>query len=170
MPALAPNFAAGRLLNLLRQGVTAEKLAFSIALGAALSCFPIFGTTTILCTIVALAFRLNLPAIQVGNYLALPLQLALFVPFLRLGERLTHAPRMSLAPEQLLAMAKTSPDQTMHMLLAGQWHSILAWLIVAPVMALLFYLLLRPLMKLLLARAAATPALAPSPATVTIQR
>jgi len=31
---------------------------------------------------VALAFRLNLLAIQIGNYLAFPLQLALFVPFL----------------------------------------------------------------------------------------
>lgn len=164
MPALAPNSLAERLLGFLRQGVTAESLAFCIALGAALSCFPIFGTTTILCTIVALTFRINLPAIQIGNYLALPLQLALFVPFLRLGERLTRAPRMPLAPDQLLAMAKASPDETMRVVLAGQWHAILAWLIVALAILLLFYLPLRPLMKLLLVRAATTPAM------ITIQR
>jgi uncharacterized protein (DUF2062 family) len=168
MTRLAPNSLAERLLDFLRQGITAERLAFSIALGGALSCFPIVGTTTILCTIVALTFRLNLPAIQVGNYLAFPLQLALFVPFLRLGERLTRAQHMPLAPDQLLAMAKASPDETLRVLLAGQWHSILGWLIVAPAILPLFYLPLRPLMKLLLARAATTPV--PTPATITIQR
>ena len=110
---------AARLLHLLRQGLTPEKLALSLALGAGLSCFPIFGTTTLLCTAVALGFRLNLPAIQVGNYLALPLQLALFVPFLRLGERIFRAPRLPLSPQQLLALAKTAPDAAAH--LTPQW-------------------------------------------------
>jgi uncharacterized protein (DUF2062 family) len=153
MPNVSSHSLAARLLHLLRQGLTPEKLALSLALGIGLSCFPIFGTTTILCTVVALAFRLNLPAIQVGNYLALPLQLVLFFPFLRLGERILHAPRMPLSPEQLLAMAKVSPDKTAHILLDGQWHAILGWLIVGPAITVLLALLLRPLMRLLLARA-----------------
>ncbi|AXC09854.1 hypothetical protein ACPOL_0479 [Acidisarcina polymorpha] len=157
---------AGRLLHLLRQGLTAQKLALSIALGVGLSCFPIFGTTTILCTIVAVAFGLNLPAIQVGNYLALPLQLGLFIPFLRLGERVVHASRMPLSPQQLLQLAKTSPTQTAQILLSGQWHAILGWLIVAPPMTLLLAVLLRPLMRRLLARADRPPLAA----TITIQR
>lgn len=144
---------AARLLHLLRQGLSPQKLALSLALGIALSCFPVFGTTTILCALVALAFRLNLPAIQVGNYLALPLQLALFVPFMRLGERILRAPNFPLSPEQLLAMAKARPDQTMRLVLAGQWHSILGWLVVAPAIALLAYSLARPLAKLLVDRA-----------------
>jgi uncharacterized protein (DUF2062 family) len=149
---------AARLLHLLRQGLTPEKLALSLALGAGLSCFPIFGTTTLLCTAVALTFRLNLPAIQVGNYLALPLQLALFVPFLRLGERLFRAPRMPLSPQQLLILARTSPNEAAHLLLSGQWHAIVGWALIAPVMVLLFTLLLRPLMRMLVARSAALPA------------
>lgn len=144
---------AARLLHLLRQGLTPERLALSIALGIGLSCFPIFGTTTILCTIVAIVFRLNLPAIQVGNYLALPLQVALFFPFLRLGERLARAPKMPLSPEQLLALAKTSPDRTAHLLLTGQWHSIVGWLVVSPGIILLSYLIARPLVQLLVRRA-----------------
>jgi uncharacterized protein (DUF2062 family) len=164
MQQLAHPSFAGRLLHLLRRGLTPEKLALTLALGIALSCFPVFGTTTILCTVVALAFRLNLPAIQVGNYLALPLQLVLFVPFLRLGERIVHAPKISLSPELLLAMAKTQPTQTMRLLLAGQWHSIVGWLIVAPGMTLLLTLALRPLMRLLLSRAAREPE------AITIQR
>jgi uncharacterized protein (DUF2062 family) len=153
MQKLSHHSAAARLLHLLRQGLTPEKLALSIALGVGLSCFPVFGTTTILCVVAALAFRLNQPAIQIGNYLAFPLQLALFFPFLRLGERILHAPRMPLSPEQLLALAKSSPDKTARLLLAGQWHSIVGWLIVAPGIVVLATLLLRPLMRLLVARA-----------------
>jgi uncharacterized protein (DUF2062 family) len=147
---------AARLLHLLRQGLTPEKLALSLALGVGLSCFPVFGTTTLLCTIAAVAFRLNLPAIQVGNYLALPLQLALFIPFLRLGERIVRAPRMALLPEQLLALARVSPQETVQLLLIGQWHAILGWLLVVPFITLVFVLLLRPMMRLLVARATST--------------
>jgi uncharacterized protein (DUF2062 family) len=164
MQQLARHSLAARLLHLLRHGLTAESLALSLALGIGLSCFPVLGTTTILCTIVALAFRLNLPAIQVGNYLALPLQLILFLPFLRLGERLLHAPKMPLSPEQLVAMAKADPNRTMRLLLAGQWHAIVGWLVVAPAMTLILALALRPLMRWLVARAK------PEPAAIAIQR
>jgi uncharacterized protein (DUF2062 family) len=166
MPTLSHRSLAARLAPLLRQGLAPEKLALSLALGIALSCFPIFGTTTILCALVALVFRLNLPAIQVGNYLALPLQLALFIPFLRLGERLLRAPKAPLSPEQLLTMAKNQPDQTMRILLAGQWHSILGWAVIAPAIMLLSYLIARPLMQLVVSRANR----AESPATITVRR
>ena len=164
MHQLAPHSFAPRFLHLLRHGLTPARIALSIALGVGLSCFPVFGTTTILCTLVALTFRLNLPAIQVGNYLALPLQLVLFVPFLRLGEILLHAPKMPLSPEQLLAMAKTDPNRAIQILLEGQWHSIIGWLVVAPGLVLICTMLLRPLMRLLVARAKTEPG------AITIQR
>ena len=156
MPKVSQHSLAARLLHLLRQGLSPESLALSLALGAGLSCFPVFGTTTILCTIIAAAFRLNLPAIQVGNFLALPLQLGLVIPFLRLGERIARAPRMPLSPERLLALAKESPDQTMRLLLAGQWHAIVGWIVVAPFITLVLVLLLRPAMRFLVARATST--------------
>ena len=157
MPELSHKSLAARLLHLLRQGLTPEKLALSLALGAGLSCFPVFGATTLLCTAVALASRLNLPAIQVGNYLALPLQLGLFIPFLRLGERLVRAPRMLLSPPQLLALAKAAPSEAVHILLSGQWHAIIGWAVIAPEMVLLLTLLLRPVMRLLVTRAGRSP-------------
>ena len=56
------------ILELLRQGVTPEKIALSVALGAALGVFPAIGLSTTLCAIAALVLRLNLPAIQIVNY------------------------------------------------------------------------------------------------------
>ena len=164
MAELSHHSLTARLLHLLRQGLTPGKLALSLALGAGLSCFPVFGTTTVLCTVVALVFRLNLPAIQVGNYLALPLQLGLFIPFLRLGERIFHANHFPLKPDQLLAMARTTPDKTARILVTAQGHAIIGWLIVAPAIVLLLTLLLRPPIRLLLLRAK------DNPTAVTIRR
>src|SRR5499433_449831 len=89
------------VLDLLRQGVTPEKLALSIALGLALGVFPVLGATTALCALAALILRLNLPAIQIVNYFVYPLQIALLLPFFRLGERLFHAPHLPISVSQI---------------------------------------------------------------------
>ena len=82
------------IIELLRQGVTPEKMALSLALGVALGVFPVLGTTTALCALVAFIWRLNLPAIQIVNYFVYPLQIALLIPFFRLGEKLFGAPHL----------------------------------------------------------------------------
>ncbi len=69
-------------------GVSPDRLALTLALGFAIGCLPLVGITTGLCLIVAIALRLNVPAIQAANYAAMPLQLALLLPFMRLGSRI----------------------------------------------------------------------------------
>ncbi len=69
----------------LRQGVSPDRLALTLALGFAIGCIPVVGAPTVLCAVLALALGLNLPAIQAANYAAMPLQLLLIAPFLRLG-------------------------------------------------------------------------------------
>lgn len=58
------------LVNQLRQGITPEKLALTIALGGLIAVFPILGSATILCGFAAVALRLNQPIIQLVNYRA----------------------------------------------------------------------------------------------------
>ena len=76
----------------LRQGISPRRLALTLALGFAVGCIPVIGIPTALCAALALSLRLNLPAIQMANCVATPLQLALMVPFVRLGRWLipTH--------------------------------------------------------------------------------
>jgi uncharacterized protein (DUF2062 family) len=57
------------ILHLLTQGITPEKIALSLAFGIMLGVFPVMGTTTVLCLIAALLFRLNLAAVQFVNFL-----------------------------------------------------------------------------------------------------
>ena len=69
----------------LRQGISPRRLALTLALGFVIGCIPVIGIPTALCLMVALGLRLNVPAIQAANYAAMPLQVALIFPFLRLG-------------------------------------------------------------------------------------
>ena len=69
----------------LRQGISPRRLALTLALGFAIGCIPVIGIPTALCLLVALGLRLNMPAIQAANYAAMPFQLALIFPFVRLG-------------------------------------------------------------------------------------
>ncbi|HEY1805267.1 MAG TPA: DUF2062 domain-containing protein [Terracidiphilus sp.] len=86
---LIPAAAKRNAVLWLSQGISCRRLALTLALGFAIGCIPVIGIPTVLCAGLALALRLNLPAIQVANYLAMPLQLALIVPFVRLGGRIT---------------------------------------------------------------------------------
>jgi uncharacterized protein (DUF2062 family) len=133
--------------ELLRQGVTPEKIALSIVFGVALGVFPVLGSTTALCAIAALAFRLNLPAIQIVNYFVYPLQIALLIPFFRLGEKLFAAQHLPLSVPQIYAMIHASVTGAVRALWTTTWHAIVVWCLLAPVAALVLYLILAPLLR-----------------------
>lgn len=120
----------------LSQGISPRRLALTLALGFAIGCIPVIGIPTVLCATVALALKLNLPAIQAANYLAMPLQLALIVPFMRLGRWLVAAQSSRLGEPPALFSVRFF-DIASHMgWMAGQ--ALLAWLLVAiPAVALL---------------------------------
>ncbi len=91
------------LINLLKQGLSPSKLALVIALGMTLSVFPVLGTTTLLCTLAALLLHLNLPAIQVANYMAFPMQIILFFPFLEIGETISGGNLKEISKSTLIS-------------------------------------------------------------------
>ena len=70
---------------------------------------PVVGVTTVLSFAVAWLLRLNQPVIQTINWSSYALQLLLIIPFIRLGEAIFHAPRMSASLEELLAIARADP-------------------------------------------------------------
>jgi uncharacterized protein (DUF2062 family) len=149
------------ILELLRQGVTPEKIALSIALGAALGVFPGIGWTTALCAIAALVLRLNLPAIQIVNYFMYPAQIALLIPFFRLGEKLFHAPHLPLSPLQLQALIHAGLWQAIRLLWTTTWHAMVVWVLVAPIFVATIYVILVPLLRHALRKQAPQPAESP---------
>ena len=132
------------LLELLRQGVTPEKLSMSIALGAALGMIPVIGGNTALCALIGLIWGLNLPAIQLVNYFVYPLQIALLLPLFRLGEKLFRAPHLPVSVAQIYEMARTNPWGAIQLFWTTTWHALVVWALVAPFVAALLYFLLLP--------------------------
>ncbi len=138
------------LRDLLRQGLTPEKLAASFAIGLGLAVFPVIGATTVLCIVAAWLGRLNQPAVQLVNYFAYPIQILLLIPFVRLGERLFHSPRMPLNASQILEHIKADAVGSVRMLWTSTWHAAVAWLMVVPLATVLLTLILIPIMRKLM--------------------
>jgi uncharacterized protein (DUF2062 family) len=90
----------------LRQGITPRKLALTCALGAVISIFPLFGTTTLICFGIAIALRLNIAIIQLVNYLLAPLQIILILPFIKIGSKVFGLNPFPYTSEQLLHLFK----------------------------------------------------------------
>ena len=135
------------ILDLLWQGVTPEKLALSLALGIAIGVFPVLGTTTAICALVALILRLNLPAIQIVNYFVYPAQIALLIPFFRAGEKLFGAQHLPLSVTQIVAMVRQSFWGATRILWTTLWHAAAVWCLVAPVFVGLAYMVLVPALR-----------------------
>ena len=86
------------LHSLLKQGLSRQSLAMTLAIGVVVATFPVFGVTTLLCAVVAARMGLNQVAIQIANYAGYPLQFLLFVPLIRLGESVLGLPSVSVDP------------------------------------------------------------------------
>ena len=124
----------------LMQGITPRRLAFTLSLGFAIGCIPVVGIPTFACVALALALRLNLPAIQAANYLVMPLQLVLIVPFIRLGGWLmSSGSNQSVKADALLS---SSPLTLLSQLGSLTGHAMLAWFVVAVPAVLLMTLML----------------------------
>ena len=145
------------LVKLLRQGITPEKLALSLALSAALAVIPAFGWSVWLCGLAGLAFGLNLPAMQAVNYFLYPAQVALLLPFFRLGEKLFRAPHLPLSVSQIVSMAHANFWGAIKLLWNTTWHAVVAWALLAPFAVGLIYLVLLPIFRRAASRRTAVP-------------
>jgi len=140
------------VLSLLKQGVTPEKMALSLALGLVLGIFPVLGSTTVLCAIAAVVLRLNLPAIQIVNYFVYPIQIILLIPFFRLGEIAFQTPHFPVSAAEIYALAHVSLWNTVLLLWTTTWHAVVVWVLLAPAVAGIFYAILTPLLRRALRR------------------
>jgi uncharacterized protein (DUF2062 family) len=142
------------VLDQLTQGLSPDTIALTVGVGLCIAIIPIIGVTTALSFLAAWALRLNQPIIQTINWTSYPLQLLMIVPFIRLGEKLFHAPRMRFSLEELLAMARADPLGTLSRLGATFGHATVAWLLCAPLLVGTVYLLMRPVVRVLAERVA----------------
>lgn len=141
------------ILRQLKQGVTPEQVALTIALGLVIGVFPILGSTTLLCGIAAAALGLNQPIIQLVNYVAYPAQLVALIPFYRAGESLFNRPHLPLSIPMLIERFRADAGQFFSDFGMVAVQGIVVWCLVAPFVAATVYYLTRPSLRLLARRA-----------------
>lgn len=136
------------LMGLLRQGLSPEQLALTVALGVAVGLVPVLGAITTVAALVAWRLRLNVAALQLVSHLMTPLQLLLLVPLLRQGARLwgnVQAQDLSLAHVRYLFVHDWRA--ALQLLWRAEVGAIALWLLAAgPLVAVLFFGL-RPLFR-----------------------
>ena len=146
------------LLDLLKAGLSPEKLALTVGLGVAIGLIPALGVTTLLSAAVALRLRLNVAAMQLATHLMTFFQLALLIPLLRAGAglmgqgdkvaNLTVASlRQLIAREGWAAVGK--------LLWRAELGALLVWAVGSAVLVTLLYFVLRVVFRRVLARQAA---------------
>jgi len=134
--------AAHRLLTLWES--ISDDIPMILALGFVLGTLPIYGVPTLLCIAVARALRLNAVALLAVNQLATPVQLALLIPFARVGWH--------------VSVSSSSP--LVWKLAAAALQAVSGWCLVAlPAGILLHFTLLCALRR---ARTAQSPAVSPA--------
>ena len=129
---------------MLKEGMSLKKITLCITLGITLGIFPVLGMTTLLCTLAALAFRLNLPAIQLVNYMVYPVQIALLVPFYSAGSWLFDQQGLRISGENLLAMIQNDFWGSMTSLWNLTLYAIITWTVICPILLVVLYLSLKP--------------------------
>jgi uncharacterized protein (DUF2062 family) len=134
-------------LALLRQGVSPSRLALCVSIGIVVGNIPILGVSTILCSLIALLFRLNLPAIQIVQAAMAPSQILLIIPFVRLGEWIMRDPPQPLSIEAGMQLLARGVWQAVQTLWSAIVHAGIAWILVAPCAVFLLYKVLTPVFE-----------------------
>ena len=100
-----------------------------------------FGFITPVATALAVRFRLNVPLVLGLVYLALPLQLLMFVPFLRMGEMMFQLAPLPFSPTEIMTMIEVKGWGIFQQIWVNNLAALAAWLLLAfPLGFLIFFL------------------------------
>ena len=119
----------------------------SLAIGIALGCAPVLGVTTFAAIAICYATELNPVAMQLMNYVMYPVQIVLFIPFIRAGEILFHARHLRINTTQIQQLFHSNTIVALHLLWTAIWHALVVWLVVAPIAVAIMYVLFSPVLR-----------------------
>ena len=143
------------VLGLLRQGLSPEQLALTVAVGVGVGLVPMLGAITTVATLVALRLRLNVAAMQLVSHMMTPFQLLLIVPMLRQGARLLgNAQEKELTLTQIRLLFAHDWRAALHLLWRAELGALVLWLVGGTPLVVVLYFVLKPLFRRMAARRA----------------
>jgi len=143
----SPKRLVSMVRTLLMQGLTPSGVSLSLMLGGAGAVFPILGTTTIMTGIFSVFLRLNHPIVQSVNILATPVQLALILPLLRIGEWVFGVEGVPLSLVEMTSLFRDSPGAFFSQFAASFLHVVVGWVLVVLPAAMMGHMVLRAVLS-----------------------
>ncbi|KAF8404034.1 hypothetical protein HHK36_008910 [Tetracentron sinense] len=118
--------------------------------------FSLTGVTVFLSgmAIALLGSLCHSPSVMLANFIATPIELSLVVPFLRLGEIISGGPHFPLTSD---ALKKVFTGQASRDVLLSIVHALLGWVVAAPFILAMLYLVFLPCFKYLVPKFSALP-------------
>lgn len=131
----------------LKQGATPDKLARSGAVGLSVGICPLIGISTGICVLIVLVSRsfFHSPIMLLANFCALPVNVALILPFMRLGEVILREKHLPLSPVSLKDIIFNHPGDA----LRGLGHAVLGWAVLLPFIMIGLTVVFKPILTLL---------------------
>lgn len=126
-----------------KDGLTPEKIAFSMTIGMVSGVFPVFGMTTVISVILTMMFRQNLLIVQSVQWILAILQVMLIIPFMKFGAFLLNQNVVHISMQQINHAFQ--PGMLSGIKTVGIFHlyGIFSWLIlVIPAGAISYYIFL----------------------------
>jgi uncharacterized protein (DUF2062 family) len=157
-PSLWQRRVRDPIVALFMQGITPDKVALTLAVGTGCSLFPFLGLTSLLNLGVGLWLRMNQPILQTLNQLLGPVQLVLILVYVRLGEWVWRAQddRFTIA-EMLRIFREASLAGFLDRFGWAGVHAFTAWALTTPLLVVVAYWCLRPVMRRLASKLRARP-------------
>lgn len=146
-PGLWRRLVVDPVVGQLKQGISPDKLGWSIGAGVTVGIFPVWGTRAWICLLTGWLFKLNQPVLHIFKSMLYPVQVILMIPFIQMGQMLYGEPRLRLSAEIL----KREFDH-------GAWEfarefgwiilrASTAWLLVAPFLLLGLKWIVTPILR-----------------------
>jgi uncharacterized protein (DUF2062 family) len=131
-------------------GLSPREIAISSTIAAMYSIIPFFGVSKIMTTITGLKLKYNLPLMYTVGYLVYPLQFLLFLPYLRLGEKIVGIKESKLVWSEFKIMVDEHLLRAILHFSSAFGYALLGWITtIIPIGFLLYWLLYKILIRLM---------------------
>lgn len=128
------------------QGISPERLGWTIGAGVTLGVFPLFGTRGWICLLAGWLFRLNQPVLHIFKSLSYPLHLALLLPFVQFGQWLFGRPPLEISVMMFEESYHRGVWEFLREFGGIMLRSGVAWLLVAPLLLVVIRLVATPVL------------------------
>ncbi len=128
-----------KIVAVFKQGLEPIQVFKSILIALLFTIIPLPGTTTIILTTVALKAKLNLPIMITFSYLITPLQYALLMPFIKVGETVFSTQHTLYSVQAIMASFEMGFFNTLQKLTFEIICGIAGWAVITIPAAFLFY-------------------------------